>query len=187
MTFSDLKIFELSPEEREAERLYKACRVAAVSYAAGFKRSSGQVRARLQEEGFSEELIARVLPEMEAEGYTADREICRSLMRVRRGRKAESHLALAKRLSRYQIPKHIIEEELQAWPSDRELAFEYLDTLTDELPGLYHRADNPREKRRVLARIARKAAARGFSNDLALAWLRERAVSSEGYEMFFGV
>lgn len=155
--------------------MYRACRTAAVSYAAGRLRSSGQIRAKLDEKDFSEEIKNRVMKEMAEEGYSRDREICQSLMRVRRGRKAESHLALRKRLERHLIPRPIIEEELDAYPSDRILAYEYLDSLTDDLLNAYYSADTPQERQRIKAKIARRAGSRGFSYHLALDWLRERS------------
>ncbi len=174
MTSSDWKIFEKSPEEREEEEMYRACRVAAVSYAAGRLRSSGQIRRKLEQEDFSDAVKERVLHEMAEEGYCKDREICRSLMRVRRGRKAESHLALQKRLERHLVPREIILEELDAYPSDRILAYEYLDSLTDELICAYYSAHGPEEKKKAAARLVRKAAGRGFHYRPVLDWIREQ-------------
>lgn len=177
MTSLDWKTFDLSPEEKAQEEEYRACRVTAVSYAAGFNKSSGQIRRKLEDEGYKEETIERVLPEMAKEGYSSDREICRSLMRLRRGRKAESHLALFKRLENRLVPRLIIEEELAAYPDDRTLAFEYLNSLTEQLRSLYDDADTYEEKQKATAKVVRKAASRGFSAEYALDWLRSLEIA----------
>ncbi len=172
--------FEKSPEEREADEARQTCRVAAVTYAAGRFRSSGQVREKLLSQGFSLVLIEEVMPGLAQDGYLQDEEMARSIVRERRGRKAESRLGLRKRMQKFGIEEQVISEVMEEASSDEILVQEFLsENCQAKIDEWKINQDNYLNQQQILAALVRKAASRGFDRQTTLACLRYQ--DPEGY------
>ncbi len=165
---------EKTPQERQEEEAEQACRMAAIQYAAGRMRSSGQVRKKLEEQGFASDLILKVLAGLAADSYLKDEEMAQGILRERRGRKAESVQAIRQRMMRFGIATSVVSEVLADAPSDRVLAQEFLlGNCPTQIDELRINQDNYERRQKILAVLVRKAGSRGFTAETALACLRD--------------
>lgn len=173
MISSDWKIYKPVLEEFTESEEYYRCREAAIQYAAPRTRSTGALRKKLMEKSFSLDLIERIVEELDSEHYLHDQKIALSILKERRGGKAESHLALRQRLNRFGVKSQIIEESLSQHLDDTVLCTEFLKSKAIELIQSYDEANDYEQKQKLLAKIVRKAASRGFSYSIISTCLRE--------------
>lgn len=168
MTSSDWKTYKKTDKEREEDLAHQTCRSAAIQYAAGRVRSSGQVRTKLLDQDFPPYIIENVISELEDEHYLHDHKIALFVLSERRNGKAESHMALQQRLNRLGVRSEIIQDVLDEHISDRILCREFLENKVMPLALQYQELIDYEDKQKVLAKIVRKASSRGFYHDLAL-------------------
>ena len=162
MIFWDYNSEEKTRTEKEQEQAITECRSAAIQYLAARHRSSGQLKRKLETLGFGEELIDEVIPMLETD-YLFDQELAETVLRERRLRKAESHLALRHRLNNLGIKDEIINNYLESHVSDKVLVVELLENKFPELLSKYFLSESFEDRQIVKIEIFRKAQNRGFS------------------------
>lgn len=164
-----------SEEEKELEELLKTCRLAAMKYVAGRHRSTGQLRRKLaeSEQAFSDDIIEMTISSVEKDGYLSDQELANSILQERRGRKAESKLALRMRLERFGIKPPIIYAVLEDHVADQTLLSEFLEEKQYKLINEYQNTDDFEARNKLLAKIMRSAGSRGFAEHLVFSYIRD--------------
>lgn len=141
------------------------CRQKAIEYIGLGGKSTGKVRLKLEAQGFDDETIAACIIKLHEDAYIDDKALARRILRDRRGRRAESRLALIQRMQDQGIPERaaetvVYEEAL----GDYELLLEYLQEHgrkeLDQMSG--YEPFSP-EYQSLLGRLGRRAEGRGFS------------------------
>lgn len=157
----------LSDERRAWNRKIQDVRSEAIAYIGLGKKPSGQVEARLRDEGFDEDIVREVITQLKEEGYLDDRVIARRMIKQRRGRRAESKQALRQRMIDRGLAHDAIDQAISEMDQDDVLAHELLQTrFPDEIDTLRQKDTSPDEKKRLFARIARFLSSRGFDAEL---------------------
>lgn len=157
----------LSDERRAWNRKIQDVRSEAIAYIGLGKKPSGQVEARLRDEGFDEDIVREVITQLKEEGYLDDRVIARRMIKQRRGRRAESKQALRQRMIDRGLAHDAINQAISEMDQDDVLAHELIRTrFPDEIDTLRQKDTSPDEKKRLFARIARFLSSRGFDAEL---------------------
>lgn len=157
----------LSDERRAWNRKIQDVRSEAIAYIGLGKKPSGQVEARLRDEGFDEDIVREVITQLKEEGYIDDRVIARRMIKQRRGRRAESKQALRQRMIDRGLAHDAINQAISEMDQDDVLAHELIRTrFPDEIDTLRQKDTSPDEKKRLFARIARFLSSRGFDAEL---------------------
>lgn len=98
--YSDLISDWQSDDDRQFDKKVQDGRTAAITWMAGTRKPSGRVRDRLQQIGFSQDVIDAIILSLSEDGYLDDLRLARSIVRRRQGRLAESAQALNLRMIR---------------------------------------------------------------------------------------
>lgn len=157
-------------KESAAERAYKEekklCRQEAIYYVAGRHRTSGQLRKKLKqnEHDFSTEIIEAVISDL-YDDYLFDEEIADTILRQRRGRKAESKRALARRLKHLGVKEDIISRKLDNHISDFTLYKEYVTRRQTRLLKAYLQEKDYETRRKLLYKLYNRSMSKGFSSE----------------------
>ncbi|HHX37642.1 MAG TPA: RecX family transcriptional regulator [Clostridiaceae bacterium] len=91
---------------------YAEARKRAITYLIKYRRNrgtSGRIAHHLDKFDFFEETIEQVVRDLAADGYYSDIDCARSVLKERRGRKAEGRRALQSRMQRLGIDQNAIE------------------------------------------------------------------------------
>jgi regulatory protein len=157
----------LSDENREWNRKIQDVRSEAIAYIGLGKKPSGQVEARLRDEGFDEDIIRAVIAQLKEEKYLDDVVIARRMIKQRRGRRAESKQALRQRMIDRGLAHDAIDQALSEMDHDDVLAHELIHArFPDEIDALWQQETPLNEKKRLFERIARFLSSRGFDAEL---------------------
>ena len=168
------KISSISIPDPDADpirktRAYLDARATAIGYIRISKKSSGRVRARLEKDGVTDELIRRVLSDLTEDGYLDDRAFGRALLDARARKGVESLPALRVRLLRLGVDPKITEELLEAQgvtvsrdALTRLLLTKFGAQLRDSETLSYV------NRRKLMGKMARFLASRGFTGGEAL-------------------
>jgi regulatory protein len=126
----------------------------------GYKmRTVKEIRMKLEDKEFSEEIIERVIEFMEKYGYADDREYCRKYIREKLRMKPKSGYALKIELRQRGISSHIIDEVMAETEMDEEGdAFRWLERKSR---GNWPPADD-KQKKKLYDFLLRK----GYSYDI---------------------
>lgn len=145
-------------------RAYLDARATAIGFIGISKKASGRVRTRLEKDGVPDELIRRILSDLAEDGYLDDRAFGQAILDTRARKGVESLPALRVRLLRLGVAPDIAEELLDAQDGTvsrdaltRLLYTKFGSQLTDNATLPYV------ERRKLMGRMARFLASRGFS------------------------
>ena len=145
-------------------------RADAVFYISSARRSSGKVRDMLARKGHDPSLIEEVVNELISDGRIDDRTAALSIIRSRKGSKAESSAALIKRMKRLGIPANIavqaVKEEFTSHQDDFENAFDLLNLKFSSKAYTIH-SDEYEECNKFKSRMYRFLMSRGYSEGVA--------------------
>lgn len=141
------------------------CRQTAIEYIGLGGKSSGKVRQKLESHGFDHEIITACIAKLREDDYINDGTLASRIIRDRRGRRAESHLALIQRMQNQGIPVQAAETAVYNEAlSDYELLLEYLQERgSKELAEMSVYEPYSPEFQSLLGRLGRRAEGRGFS------------------------
>jgi len=144
----------------------------AIAYIGISHKSSGKVSDYLVRKGFSRETAADVISGLISDGYIDDLRVARSLMQVRRGRKAEAKRALLLRMRQAGISECAIAEAEQIIPEDEDTIAELLDGKV--MPELQRQLSQDSFDADVwMNKAVRFLISRGYSSTLSLDTLRK--------------
>lgn len=135
----------------------------------GYKmRTVQEIRQKLLEKEFAEDVIAQVLAFLEKYGYVDDRDYCRRYIRERLRLKPKSSYVLGLELLQRGIPSHIIEEVLAETEIDE--AGDALRWLEKKSRGQWP-PENEKKKKQLFDFLLRK----GYSYDIIREAFRQMA------------
>lgn len=132
----------------------------AVKFLGLARKPSGRVAARLRASGFSDEEIGEIIDSLREEGRVDDRRLALNIIGRRRGRLAESRLALAHRLRRSGIDPAVIEDVLPAGSHDYNAACELIRNRFEQ-----ESTAGKTTKKNLWLKTARFLAAKGFDRE----------------------
>ena len=162
-----LSQWTLSEDAKQERDQIQLARSAAIRWIGLGRKPSGQVRAYLQEQGFSDEITAIVLAELTDEKKLDDLRLALQKSRTRSGAKSESNLRIRQRLSAQGLDSDAIEQALDVCPPDRELALAALQGKFKNHPG--HATGLAEQKNKYY----RFLISRGFSSEIVREAIRE--------------
>ena len=175
MIYWDYNQLKKSDEDLEKQELLSKCRTAAIQYLALRTRSTGQCQKKLAADNFPNYIIEEVLQQLDKDGYLSDNEMAEFVIKSRRNSKAESHLALRRRMNNLGIRDDIIEAYLQDNVSDKVLLAELFANKFSSLFQEYVNTEEPKEKYNLKVKLIRKANNRGFTDDFCVNFLNQYA------------
>ncbi len=173
MIYWDYNQKKKSDQELEEEELLRKCRTAAIQYLALRTRSTGQCRKKLAADDFPNHIITEILRQLDIDGYLSDQEMAESVIKARRNSKAESHLALKRRMINLGIKEDIIETSLLNNVSDRVLLAELIANKFTSLFHDYVNSEDPNDRYNLKVKLIRKANNRGFTDEFCNNFLNQ--------------
>ena len=146
-------------QARAQARLVQEARTKAIAYLGLARKPSGQVARRLAELGYEQDTIHQVLVDLQDDGYLDDLRLAQRIVSQRRtGRQTESRAALRRRLAGKGLADEAIDEALATNIDDRQAAISLLQSRFAN--------DWPTQDRRLMLKMARFLAGRGFSSEI---------------------
>ncbi len=162
------------------EDVLESARKVARRFLESAARTQSEIERRLERGGYSEEVIAQVVAEIEARGWLNDTEFARAWVEDRADRKQYGKTRLAMELQRKGIASETIAESLSEVSQDDELA-RALGAVTKKIdPESFQslsREDLQAEKRRLSGFLLR----RGFSWSVVKQVFQSLAVNEEEF------
>ena len=144
----------------------------AVVYIGISHKTSGKTREYLIRKGVSGEIAEQVILSLIDDGYIDDLRVARSLIQLRRGRKAEGQRALQQRLLQAGISRSVIDEASGIMPDDE---VSILDLFEERLmPELQKQIGMDYfDAEKWMNKSFRFLLSRGYSTSLAMDTLRK--------------
>lgn len=179
----------ISPEDRDTSILIQKGRTAAISWIGIARKSSGRVKAYLEQQGFENSIIIQILDSLYEDGYIDDQRIAKRLIRQRQGRQGESKAALAQRMRRLGIASEAIESSMPDAADDLDSASALIiSRFSRQLEMLRQNSDyvnyseQGRERIVLMQKIARFLATRGFGQTTVMQAMRNAGISIDSME-----
>lgn len=146
-------------------------------------KSTGQVITHLRAKELPEELIEKIVHDLQTDAWIDDVRLARRILEDRQGRKIEGTSALRKRMLQRGIPHEVADRVLAERDVDevKDVQTFFKERCAKEIDSLKLPDLSPEDYQRISQRVLRRALGRGFPVSCCLQVLREMGIAVHDY------